>query len=264
VLKTRIISAVIGIPVLLWIAWLGGYFWLAFTLLATGVALFEFYRAFQASGSHPLWLIGCLLASVVFFSDRLNGRLDLAILGILALSVMMVVCFYPRYHIIDLAVTWLGAVYIGLLFGYAARLGFLPEHARIILMAFLLTWSSDSGAYAAGRLWGRHKLASLLSPNKTWEGLIGGYILTIAVALAGRFILPGYSTLWYLGTGMICGLLAPLGDLFASAIKRGLEIKDYGRLIPGHGGVLDRFDSFMLVVPALYYLIGLGGSYFGA
>ncbi|MGI6548877.1 MAG: phosphatidate cytidylyltransferase [Syntrophomonadales bacterium] len=258
-MKERVLSAAVGIPAILLLAWLGGYYWMTLAILAAFIGLYEFYRGIKAGGHSPVWLAGCL---VLVWALTLNSSAWNHILGVasLLLSVIILVILYPRYHIIDLAISWFGALYVGILMGYIWKLGTLHNHFWIILFALLLTWASDTGAYFAGKAWGKRKLAPKLSPNKTWEGFIGGFLATILVSAAGCWIIPGYSLYQYIGIGIAVGLIAPIGDLFASGVKRGFNIKDFGRLIPGHGGVLDRLDSFMCVAPLIYLLVaGWGG-----
>jgi phosphatidate cytidylyltransferase len=232
---------------------------MAFVALLAFTGLYEFYRAIKESGRHPLWVGGCLVMIWAFtinmgpFSEGLG-------VATLLLSILLLVLLYPRYHIIDLAISWFGALYVGLLMGYIWKLTTLDHHFWVILFALLLTWASDSGAYFAGKWRGKTKMAPVLSPNKTWEGFAGGFLATILISLAGVWILPGYNFYQYIGMGIVVGLVAPVGDLFASGIKRGFDIKDFGQLIPGHGGVLDRIDSFMCVAPLVYFLALLGGG----
>lgn len=258
-MKERILAAVVGIPVILLLAWAGDYYWMLLVLLMAFIGLIEFYQGIKTSERQPLWLAGFL---VLIWGLTINSGTftNLFIVAALILSILFLVILYPRYHIIDLAISWFGALYVGILMGYIWKLSTLPHHFRVILFALLLTWANDSGAYFLGKFCGKHKLAPLLSPNKTWEGFIGGFLATILVSLAGCWIMPGYSLSQYVGLGIAVGLMAPVGDLFASGIKRGFNIKDFGRLIPGHGGVLDRLDSFMCVAPLVYLLIvGWGG-----
>lgn len=258
-MKERILSAAVGIPIILLLAWAGEYYWMILVFLMAFIGLFEFYRGVKAYNRQPMWLAGfpVLIWALTFDSTAFGNAL---VVAALLLSVILLVILYPRYHIIDLALSWFGALYVGILMGYIWKLSTLPHHFWVILFALLLTWASDSGAYFAGKFYGKHKMAPELSPNKTWEGFIGGFLATILVSLAGFWIMPGYSFYQYAGLGIAVGVIAPVGDLFASGIKRGFNIKDFGQLIPGHGGVLDRLDSFMCVAPLVYLLIvGWGG-----
>lgn len=255
-LKTRILSAVVGIPVLFAIAWWGGFYWQALIALLAVLGLFEFYRASWREGHKPLWVLGYMLLFLVLGYGYLSISLVAGLTALLILSIIFLVFLYPRYHIIDIAVTWIGALYIGLLMNFTGQLGFMAGHFQVIIFTFLLTWANDTGAYFAGTWWGKHKMAPDLSPNKTWEGMAGGTILTLLVAAFGVIMLPGPDLITCLMLGFMAALLGPVGDLFASSIKRRFNIKDFGRLIPGHGGILDRFDSFILIAPVVYLILG--------
>ncbi len=253
-MKERILSAICGIPAIILLAWAGGYYWMTLVVLMAFVGLYEFYRGARTGGHQPLLLAGWL---VMIWALTMNAGTFSEVFGVAALllSILLMVFLYPRYHIIDLAISWFGALYIGLLMGYIWKLSTLENHFWIILFAFLLTWASDTGAYFVGKHWGKRRLAPKLSPSKTWEGFVGGFLATILISLTGFWILPGFSCYHYISLGIAVGLAAPVGDLFASGIKRGFSIKDFGRLIPGHGGVLDRMDSFMCVAPLLYFFM---------
>ena len=138
----------------------------------------------------------------------------------------------------------------------------LPEGAYDVWLIFIAAWGSDTCAYCAGMLFGKHKAFPVLSPKKTWEGCIGGVVGAGLLAM----LYCGAMNLWFgqegslLQYAIVCGcgsVLAQIGDLAASAMKRNKEIKDYGTLIPGHGGVLDRFDSVIFVAPIVFYLLQL-------
>jgi phosphatidate cytidylyltransferase len=130
------------------------------------------------------------------------------------------------------------------------------EHgSKLLLMLFALVWINDAGAYFAGKSLGKRKFAPVISPNKTWEGAIGGFLATV---ILGMFI-GGYSSIFTfrqgLFLGVLLGVIAPIGDLLESAIKRGAGVKDSGTLLPGHGGVLDRIDSVIFCAPVFYFYV---------
>ncbi|WP_345112938.1 phosphatidate cytidylyltransferase [Hymenobacter algoricola] len=125
------------------------------------------------------------------------------------------------------------------------------DYRRIFALLFLV-WCSDIGAYAAGKTFGRHKLAPKISPGKTWEGAVGGFLLTLAMGWAlGFFLLPELSLTYRLVAAGIVAVFGPLGDLAESMLKRSVGVKDSGRIMPGHGGLLDRFDAFLFILPVL-------------
>ncbi len=232
---------------------------MASVAVVAAIGLFEFNRGMSNFGRRPLWLAGYLVMACFFM---LNTWWAAGLLGVASLLLMLIfmVFTYPRYHIVDLALTYFGSVYIGLLLGYLARLSQLDNHFGVIVLVLFLTWACDAGAYFAGTMFGKHKMAPELSPNKTWEGFAGGFAAAILISVVGGLILQGISIGQYIVLGILAGLAAPLGDLFASSIKRGFGIKDFGKLFPGHGGVLDRVDSLMCVAPVVYFLISRWGG----
>lgn len=254
-LKTRIITSLIGIPLLIVILYQGGWYWRGFFILLAIVGLFEFYRMIINKGHKVFQLPGYFLLLVIL-AGAVNQRYILpGIYLFLVLALLYFVLAYPRYSPQDLAWTLLGSAYIGFLSSYAIRIAELSQPFLLILLAFLLTWASDIGGYLFGSIWGRHKMSPLLSPGKSWEGAAGSLLLSVLITLMFFKLLwpelPGVAFLVLLG--IASSILAQCGDLFISGIKRYSAVKDTGRIIPGHGGVLDRFDAFLLVVPLVYY-----------
>jgi phosphatidate cytidylyltransferase len=158
----------------------------------------------------------------------------------------------------DGAMTMLGVLYLGLTLGTLSMTRLLPQGQWLVFFLLLVTWASDTGAYYVGTLCGRHRLVPRVSPKKTVEGLVGGLISAILTAYAARW--------WFLPelSGLDCLILAILltftglwGDLAESAMKRSAGIKDSGRILPGHGGILDRLDSLLFATPAFYYYVTL-------
>jgi len=148
------------------------------------------------------------------------------------------------------------AIYVALPFGFALGLpNYLPMDPFYlgweVFMMFVLIWSSDTFAYFAGRFWGKHKMAPTISPKKTWEGFAGGAVCTLIIGGIIEYSLPGLKGNWIV-VGLLVAVFAPLGDLMESRLKRIFHVKDSGNIIPGHGGILDRLDSFMLCVPVIY------------
>lgn len=256
-LKTRIITAVIGIPLLLAILFWGGLAWTTLFVLMAGIALYEYLNMMKAHGQTPPYLSAYSLLLVLLFRPQLADYFLPLLVAVVLLNVMECVIMYPKYKLEDIALTFLGAFYIGFLISYALLIKSLEQPFFVILLVLLVTWGSDVGGYLFGRLWGRTKMSPQLSPNKTWAGAIGGVILAILAAgiFYYLFPLPALTLVEILALAGIGSVAAQLGDLFASAMKRYFGAKDSGHIIPGHGGVLDRFDSFMLVLPVIYYAI---------
>jgi phosphatidate cytidylyltransferase len=158
---------------------------------------------------------------------------------------------------VDWALAVAGGLYLGVLSAHVVRLRALPDGLAWTMLALLVTWSSDSGAYFVGRAWGRRKLCPRLSPGKTWEGIAGGLAASLlAGALLGYLLiqtLGAVGPVHGLAVGLLVAIISPLGDLAESMMKREVHAKDSGSLIPGHGGVWDRIDSLLFVIPATYY-----------
>lgn len=251
--KTRLITAVIGIPVILGVMYMGGIYWQVFLGLLGLVGMYEFFRMMAQDTYHPLYLPGYLLFLVLLYNIEYSDHLPLILLGNILLFVIYTVITYPKVQITDVALTMTAAVYLGWMLHYAQAISYFTEAFLIILLVLLLTWSSDVGGYFFGRRWGKHKLVPLLSPKKTWEGAVGATALPVLVAALFFCYYPMVSLGIYLLMGLTAGIMAQFGDLFMSAIKRFFKVKDSGHILPGHGGVLDRFDSFLLVAPVVYY-----------
>ncbi len=254
-LKTRIISAIVGISLILAVIYAGGIFWQGLVLLLALVGYYEYLQMLPQKHNLSLAAAGYLLLLTGLFSWHMGQWLYPTLFAVIILIVIATVFQYPKINITDTAQNFFGACYIGFLLSYAMQLGDLPQSFPAILLTFLLTWASDTGGYFGGRFWGKHKLAPLLSPNKTWEGAIGCIVLTVTVAVL-FFVIADMeiaSGAYVILLGLLASIMAQLGDLFISGIKRYFGVKDTGNIIPGHGGILDRFDSFLLVAPLIYY-----------
>lgn len=255
-LKTRIISAVIGIPVILGLLYAGGIYWKALFIILAFAALAEYLQMMRRAHQNPLVIPAILIMLILLFADVLAARLPgAALFGLLVLAALFVLR-YPFYTWSDMALSLFGAAYIGFLMSFALRLAAFPDAFAIAVLCLSITWGSDIGGYVFGRLWGKHKLTPLLSPNKTWEGALGALLVASALAWVWsrlvQFPLTPSQVILLAMAGSIC---AQLGDLFESGMKRFLGAKDSGRIIPGHGGVLDRFDSLLLVLPLVYIVL---------
>lgn len=254
-LKTRILSAIVGIILILAIIYAGGLYWQGMVLLLALVGYYEYLRMLKQDNNLLLAVAGYSVMAIMLFAWHLGNWLYPALWAAIIILVCIKVFQYPRINIVDTALVFWGAFYLGFLFSYALQMADLKHSSLAILLTFLLTWASDIGGYFGGRFWGKHKLAPVLSPNKTWEGAIGCVILTVITivvffAIAEMELAFGA---YVILLGVLASVMAQLGDLFISSIKRYFNVKDTGMIIPGHGGVLDRFDSFLLVVPLIYY-----------
>ncbi len=269
----RVLSAAVFLPLLVLMARVGGYVFLGFTLLFIGLALREFYLMMATKGLSPHWKSGFLAALLfpVGFYARLRSHRteEWHLAGLLTvLLVAMLLAELRRgaskQTLVNASSTLLGALYIGWLGSHVAALRELPwtlsapyrDGMSFALLPFFLAWTCDTAAYLVGRAWGRRRLAPGVSPQKSVEGAVGGLLASIAAgALARAWFAPFLSWGQALVLGALVGVFAQLGDLVESLLKRDAEAKESSSLIPGHGGVLDRFDSLLFAAPLVYYFL---------
>ncbi|MCR4418929.1 MAG: phosphatidate cytidylyltransferase [Clostridia bacterium] len=253
-LSRRAFTAAIGIPLLLALAYAGGWPWLAAVALLQGLATAEARRM----GAHlgwelpalPDYILAVFFQLAVYFCG-LPGYAG-AVLVALAVRVGVFLLAYPRYPLVSVAVGWLIGTYLGLF-------SFLVMIERSLGWSFLwsllfITWANDTGAYLVGRKYGRHRLAPVLSPGKSWEGTISGWMAAVAAGLILAHWFSGPAVEWA-AFAWVLAVAGQIGDLWESALKRQAEMKDAGALLPGHGGVLDRFDSLMFAAPVAFFLV---------
>ncbi|MGN0046011.1 MAG: phosphatidate cytidylyltransferase [Eggerthellaceae bacterium] len=228
------------------------------------ICAFEFYRLLRHDAKMPNELMGIIAAAafpVACWKFGLHGIIAILVLFTVALSIWYV--FYLRARIVDVAVSYFGAIYTGLLLcGLIYIRAALPEPygGILLLLLFISIWGNDALAYLVGSRIGRHKLAPKVSPKKSWEGFIAGLLFSAAMWVAMCFV-PGVTMSWWLAAafGIVAGLISVLGDLLESRVKRNVGVKDSGNLMPGHGGLLDRCDSlFMVSMMAALMLFGGG------
>jgi phosphatidate cytidylyltransferase len=256
-MKTRIITAIIGAPILLGVLYLGGVYWQGMIIIIAGAALMEYFAMMRNKDLNPVIFPAYLIMFVIIFRMQLSQFITELFLAGMFLIILALVIKYPRFNFIDIAASFFGAFYIGYFLSFTQSLAELGQTFSYILLVFLLTWASDIGGYFFGRLWGKHKLAPKLSPGKTCEGAAGGVLLTIVLAFVYCYVIniANFGPVYIMLLGLFASAAAQVGDLFESAIKRYFEVKDSGSIIPGHGGVLDRFDSFLLVLPIVYFFL---------
>jgi len=266
VLAQRVLSALVGIPVLvLVLAW--GPAWL-YTLLVLGFALGaqrELYEMFRAVGVEADRGVGLALGALVvlaFAAEDHPVMLPLA----LSLAVIVAVALGVRRDAgserawAGVTLTLLGVCYCAWLLGHAIWLRALPGGRAWTLFALGVTWCGESAAYFIGRRFGRRRLAPRISPGKTVEGGVAQVIASIAAALLGASFV-GLALPEAVTVGILLGVVGQFGDLSESFLKRSAGAKDAGQVIPGHGGVLDRLDSLLFNVPALYYWLYFAGAH---
>jgi phosphatidate cytidylyltransferase len=235
----------------------------AFSLfVAAGVLLaqYEYYRFHFPDRLSPQTALGLGLGLLVTTGFAVPGLLsDTATITFLVAAVLLSQLLSGRElktGLMDTAVVAFGVLYVAWLLGHLILVRRLPEGIFLVFFLFLVTWANDTGAYFVGSLWGRTPLAPRISPKKTWEGMVGGGIASVAAAFACRaWFLESLSAADALLIALMVGVAAPLGDLCESVLKRSAGIKDSGAIIPGHGGILDRVDSLIFTTPAFYYYL---------
>ena len=271
----RVIVAVIGAPIAIWLIWTGDAALATLASVLSAIAAWEFYRIAREAGGSPLAPLGILLAALVPLAVHAHYlgvvRFPIAVLTLIVLGVVAASIWLRRIdqHPISAAsTTVLGVLYTGGTLSYAYALRYFgyavgdTAGALVVVLPVLLTWSSDTGAFFAGRLIGGRKLMPSVSPAKTVSGAIGALVTTVGIcALYVHFGLKPYAQLafspWGLATFAIgISVAAQIGDLAESLFKREAGVKDSGTLFPGHGGVLDRLDSLFFVLPVAYALYG--------
>ena len=264
-MNKRYLGALIISPLIIFL-FVGGSF-LRYGLMVLSIfGLFEFFNAIRKKGIKPLSFFAYIATVVyyVFLRSKFvsNDHFFEYLFGILVLSIIVLMCYVvinPKHTIVDVAITILGLLYVSIFFGYIVLVNQKEYGYYLLWLIFLSSWLCDTGAYFTGRFFGKHKLSPKVSPNKTIEGSIGGLILSCLACGIFGMIIRNYDVSIALYNffliGLICGVLCQFGDLIASSIKRYIGIKDYSNLIPGHGGILDRFDSILFAAPIVYYYI---------
>ena len=237
---SRILISTAGIPLVLWLVYLGGWPLFGLALVAALFALHELY--WMTRTLRPVVLAGYLGAIGTLVGAELGGA-NWALAGLFA-TLAFAFVFKGAVSAASVGVTLLGVVWIAVGLAHALLLRDLDEHGVLASYTVILAvWAGDAGAYFIGLLFGRHKLAPTVSPGKTWEGLAAGTVATIGVTFVALYKQDFLSIPESLVLGAVIAIVAPLGDLFESMIKRDLDVKDSGRAFGPHGGLLDRLDA---------------------
>ncbi|GKU25047.1 phosphatidate cytidylyltransferase [Clostridium folliculivorans] len=264
-MKQRIISSVIGLPILIGILLSKNLILLNVTLLLIiTIGLNEFYKSFKDFNSNYTMIgIGFSALYYIFVLPNFSSNIGLFINLFSIFLVFYSVLFYSKQNAKNIAITFIGFFYVTYMFSFIRQIISMNGYGNIFVwFVFIIAWSADTFAYVVGKTFGKKKLTPELSPNKSIEGFMGGVIgATLMSCLYGIIIFKftGFHTnkfLYFcLVMGVIGSVISQCGDLIASLIKRFNGIKDFGNIIPGHGGILDRFDSIILTAPFVYYFI---------
>lgn len=270
-LKTRILSGIVIAVVMLAFAWLGGVYLLALLAPVSVIGLYEFYHAVGLlTGGRKIDLVtgigyvGTMVYYVLLYITEGSLFFMVFVCVVLLLVLLATYVFtFPKYNAKSIVCGFYGFFYVSVMLSFIYLTRALPDGIFIVWLIFMSSWFCDVFAYFTGMLIGKHRLAPVLSPKKSIEGAIGGIVFpAICGGVYAYFIQP------YVAVGfpiipafvVICAVgcaVSQIGDLSASAVKRNFDIKDYGSLIPGHGGILDRFDSVIFTAPMIFFIAEL-------
>lgn len=259
--KTRLLSGILLVIIALATIISGGDVLFATLLLISFIGMTEIYRVLEISGT-LLGVVGYVAACIYYALLRFGKTEWIVMLAIAFLIVLMMIYVftYPKYRSEQIMLAFFGLFYVAFMLSYVYQTRMLPQGAFLVWLVFICSWGSDTCAYCVGMLLGKHKMAPKLSPKKSVEGAVGGVVgaallgALYAAAMNRFFSGADANVLLYAIIGGVGALISMVGDLAASAIKRNHDIKDYGNLIPGHGGILDRFDSVIFTAPIIYYM----------
>jgi phosphatidate cytidylyltransferase len=256
-LVSRIVVAAVLLPLVLGLVWLGGWWLFGLAVVGGLLALHELYGMSRAL--HPIVLGGYVGLVLTLLGAQLGGT-GWTLAGILSTLPAALLVFFVssarQNAVAGFAVTLLGVAWVGGGLAHLMLLRDLPVDGRLLIFTTLLAvFADDTAAFFVGRAIGRHKLAPAISPGKSWEGFVAGTIAAVAVAFFALYEQDVVSTAESLVLGLAIALAATCGDLFESAVKRDLGVKDSGQLLAGHGGVLDRVDSLLWAGPAAYFTL---------
>lgn len=256
-INTRTITVIIGIPIILLIIHFGGVIFYTTLIIIALLAFLELWYILKQKIFHPSLIPGLALMFFFLFQQKiLDFNLNIKLILTILFFLIILEHFFlnpQKYSIINIALTIFAAFYIGHFLSYIIEMRELTNGKILLIFSLFCTWVNDIAAYLMGINFGKKHPFPYLSPNKTLQGAIGG---TIA---GGIFALTFYSTIpltvyTLLLLGLIAAICGQIGDLFESLIKRNFEVKDSGKLLPGHGGLLDGIDSILFSVPVLYYI----------
>lgn len=260
--KTRLLSGILLMIIAIAAMVAGGYVLFGLITVISVIGLFELYRVAGMEKKGAAW-IGYLAGIFLDIAILVGGAETVLAVLIAAMMCMLAVYVvtYPKYHANQIMLLVFGVCYVTLMLSYVYRVRILDGGIYSVWLIFVGSWGSDTCAYCVGKLVGKHKLPSKLSPNKTIEGCVGGVAgaaligAVYAKVFADSLTMFQEPVLAFAVIGAVSSVISQIGDLAASGIKRNYDIKDYGKLIPGHGGILDRFDSVIFIAPAVYYLL---------
>ncbi|GEO03329.1 phosphatidate cytidylyltransferase [Adhaeribacter aerolatus] len=256
-LQLRVLTGILGGAVFIGSIWFNEWTFGALFLGLTVLGMLEFYKIIAARGFEPNHNIGLILGAGLYVLVFLIQKEFIAASVLFVLPPVMLLCLVAELYrkkqqpFINIALTLLAVMYVAMPFTLLILLGFPDDYYswHIILGTIFLIWAADTGGYIFGRTFGRTKLFERISPGKTWEGWLGGTLLCLGVAYLLSLYFQDLDLAAWIGIGLIVSVFGVIGDLVESMLKRSMQIKDSGSLLPGHGGILDRFDSLLMITP---------------
>ena len=266
----RLLSSIVLVIIAGGSMYIGGDLLFGVVSIMSIIGLFELYRAYKIHNT----LLGAVgyIGAVAYYAllyFKLSQYYMLLTCAFIIIALAVFVFSFPRHTAEELMCSFFGIFYVVVMLSYIYQTRMLSDGLFVVWLIFLASWGSDTAAYCVGMLLGKHKLTPKLSPKKSVEGAIGGVLGAMLLGTIYGWVVQlafGYADRTKVMLVVICGIgavISQIGDLAASAIKRNKDIKDYGRLIPGHGGILDRFDSVIFTAPIIYYLAFFFGKMTG-
>lgn len=266
-LLPRILTAVIGVPVVLAAIHFGGIVYMAFVGCVILLCLYE-YSLVLTLGKKPVHTPSLLFFGLIMATVAVLGRTPLATelpdnlypfsISVVIFGVLLLEVLTPKRSWERVCNTFTGVFMIPWALVHLINLRDIPTYGEYLTLFMIVTvWVSDTGAYFSGRFFGRHKLNPEVSPKKTWEGAVGGTLLAVGAAalMHHLFLSTAFSLQKALWLGLLVAIVGQVSDLAESVLKRSAGVKDSSNLLPGHGGFLDRFDSYLLLAPLFYYVV---------
>ena len=256
--RTRLASGIVLMAVTITLMVYGGYplFW-----VITAVSLIGLYELYKAVGmERTVPALAGYISSIITDLLLLKNEYEYLVMWIIFTLMVFMACYvvsYPRFKSEQITMLFFGIIYVTIMLSFVFKVRFVQDGHLLVWFIYIGAWGSDTCAYCVGKLIGKHKMPSKLSPNKTIEGCLGGVAGAALIGFIFAAVFYDNKDIWWQLPliGAVSSVISQIGDLAASAIKRNHDIKDYGNLIPGHGGILDRFDSIIFTAPVVYYLV---------